>query len=164
MHVNPRRTKPAARALLWLALALYTALLVYIVFFARRRQGLEWSPYLVNKVPLINTFRDHAYISKIGWWNYWDNIFGNVAIFLPLPILLASVSGLRSRLWLLGCGVAVSVLIEVLQYLFRVGVPDIDDVIFNSTGALLGVVLWELLFRKIVCRFAYQRPGGVVNL
>jgi len=160
MRITPHRTKPAIRALLWLTLFLYTAVLVYIVFFARRRQALEWSPLLVNKVPLLNTIRDHDNIVEIGWWNYWDNIFGNIAIFLPLPILLASVSGLRSRTWLVGCGVAVSVLIEVLQYIFRVGVPDIDDIIFNSTGVLLGVVLWELLFRKIMRRFAYQHREG----
>ncbi len=160
MRFTPRRTKPIIRALLWAALAVYAAVLIYIVFFARRRSLLVWSPGLVNLVPLIGTIRDHKYIDDIGYWNYWNNIFGNIAIFLPLPILLASVTGLRSRWALFGCGVAVSVLIELSQYVFHVGITDIDDVIFNSIGAGLGVGLWELLFRKIMRRLAYQHNEG----
>ncbi|WP_162550172.1 VanZ family protein [Hymenobacter nivis] len=160
MRFTPRRTKPAVRALLWLALALYAAVLVYIVFFARRRSILVWSPNMVNLMPLIGTIRDHRNIDDIGWWNYWSNIFGNIVLFLPLPTLLAGVTGLRSRRVLFGCGVAVSVLIETLQYVFHVGVTDIDDVIFNSIGAGLGLVVWELLFRKIMRWLAYQHDEG----
>lgn len=160
MRFTPHRTKPAVRALLWLALALYTAVLVYIVFFARRRSILVWSPNMVNLVPLIGTIRDHREIDDIGHWNYWNNIFGNIAIFLPLPTLIAGVTGLRSRGILFGCGVAVSVLIETAQYVFHVGITDIDDVILNSIGAGLGLVLWELLFRKVMRRLAYQPTEG----
>lgn len=155
MRTTPRQTKPLAKAVIWLLMLVYTALLVYIVFFARRRSALVWSPYIVNLVPVINTIRDHRYIVDIGWWNYWDNIFGNIALFMPLPTLVAGTTGLRSRRWLLATGVVVSVLIEVTQYMWRIGVPDIDDVILNGTGALLGVVLWELVFRKILRRLAY---------
>lgn len=160
MRFTPRRTKPIVRALLWAALAVYAAVLVYVVFFARRRSLLVWSPDLVNLVPLIGTIRNYKYIDDIGHWNYWNNIFGNIAIFLPLPTLLAGVTGLRGRWALFGCGVVVSVLIETSQYAFHVGVTDIDDVIFNSIGAGLGVGLWELLFRKIMRRLAYQHNNG----
>jgi glycopeptide antibiotics resistance protein len=160
MHFTPNRTKPAARVLLWLALAFYVAVLVYIVFFARRRSILVWSPNMVNLIPLIRTLRDYYNIDDIGRWNYWNNIFGNIAIFLPLPTLIAGVTGLRSRGLLFGCGVAVSVLIETLQYVFRVGIADIDDIILNSIGVGLGLVLWELLFRKVMRRLAYQREEG----
>ncbi len=155
MRFTPHRTKPLAKAFIWLVALVYAALLVYIVFFARRRRGLVWSPDLVNLVPLLNTYRDHRYIVAIGWWNYWDNIFGNIALFVPLPTLVASGTGLRSRRWLLAIGVAVSVGIEVTQYVWEIGVPDIDDVILNGTGVLLGVLLWELAFRKIHRRLAY---------
>ncbi len=149
MRTSPRQTKPLAKAVLWLFMLVYTAAVVYIVFFSRRRRGLVWSPNMVNLVPLLNTIRDHRNIVDIGWWNYWDNIFGNIALFVPLPTLVASLSGLRDWRWLVAIGVAVSVLIEVTQYVLEVGVPDIDDVILNGTGVLLGVLLWEWVFRKI---------------
>ncbi len=155
MRTTPRRTKPLPKFLIRLALTLYSALLIYVVFFSRRRHGLVWSTDLVNVVPLLGTIRDHDNIAGIGFWNYWDNIFGNIALFVPLPPLVAGSTGLRERRWLLGIGVAVSVFIEVTQYVMKIGVPDIDDVILNSAGALLGVALWELVFRKIQRRLAY---------
>ena len=125
MLTTPRRTKPLAKAFIWLLAAVYTALVVYIVFFARRRRGLVWTPDLVNLVPVLRTVRDHR---------YWDNIFGNVALFVPMPTLVASATGLRGRRALLAIGVAVSVFIEVTQYVLRIGVPDIDDVILTAPG------------------------------
>ncbi|MFD1467646.1 VanZ family protein [Hymenobacter caeli] len=160
LRVTPRRTQPLVKAALWLALLLYAAVVVYVVFLARRRQALVWNPGLVNLVPLIHTIRDHDYIEGIGWWNYWSNIFGNVALLMPLPTLVASTTGLRSRRWLFAIGMAVSVLIETIQYVWHLGVPDVDDVIFNSMGVLLGVVLWELVFRKLHRRVAYQVLGA----
>ncbi len=155
MHTTSRRTNPLAKALPRVALLVYAALVAYIVFFARRRHGLVWTPSMVNLVPLLGTIHDHDYLKDIGRWNYWDNIFGNIALFVPLPALVASASGLCSRRWLLGLGMAVSVAIECAQYVWEVGIPDIDDVIFNSTGVLLGLLLWELVLRKIHRRLAY---------
>ena len=150
-----RHARPLVRPLAWLALALYVGVVGYIVFFARRRQDLVWSPRLVNLVPVINTIRSYRDVAYIGGWNYWGNIFGNVALFVPLPSLLAGATGLQSRRWLLGLGVAASVGIECTQYVLEIGVPDIDDVLLNSLGVLVGIALWELLLRKIYRFLAY---------
>jgi glycopeptide antibiotics resistance protein len=98
-------------------------------------------------------------MAEIGVVNYWTNIFGNIALFIPLPVLVASLSRLRNRWGLLAIGVAVSVFIEITQYVGRIGVPDIDDVIMNGTGTLLGVLLWEWGLRRIYVRLAYRRPA-----
>lgn len=155
MRLVLRYARPLVQPLTWLALALYVGAVVYVVFFARRRQNLVWSAHLVNLVPLVNTLRGYQNRAYIGGWNYWANIFGNVALFVPLPPLLAGATGLRSRRWLLGIGVAASVGIECTQYVLEIGVPDIDDVLLNSLGALVGIALWELLFRRIYRLLAY---------
>ncbi|WP_157887202.1 VanZ family protein [Hymenobacter sp. PAMC 26628] len=155
MRLVLRYAKPLAQPLTWLALALYVGAAVYIVFFARRRQDLVWSPRLVNLVPLVNTFRSYQDMAYIGGWNYWSNVFGNVALFIPLPPLLAGATGLQSRRWLLGIGVVASVCIECTQYVLEIGVPDIDDVLLNSLGVLVGIALWVLLFRRIYRLLAY---------
>ncbi len=154
MPTTPLRTSSLLKFLSRLALVVYSALVLYIVFFSRRRRSLVWSPDMVNLVPLLNTFRDHRHINDIGWWNYWENIFGNIALFVPMPAVVASSFDLRGRWLLLGIGVAVSVLIEVTQYVWEIGIPDIDDVIFNSVGAMLGVLLWELACSKIQRRLS----------
>ncbi|HEX8330741.1 MAG TPA: VanZ family protein [Hymenobacter sp.] len=153
--IENRRFQLAFRAALWMAAVVYVALLLYIVFFARRRAGLHWSPGLVNLKPLITTIRRRHYMEAIGPVNYWTNIFGNIALFVPLPLLVAALSPLRNRWALLGIGVGLSISIEVIQYVWRIGVPDIDDVIMNSTGTLLGVLLWEYGLRRLYDRLTH---------
>ena len=51
----------------------------------------------------------------------------------------------------LGIGIAVSFLIETMQFLFFTGVSDIDDLIFNTIGTMIGIVLFEIsqwLYKK----------------
>ena len=149
MRPSLRPARPLVKLLTWLALALYVGAVVYVVFFARRRQNIVWSSHLVNLVPLVNTIRAYQDVSYIGQWNYWSNIFGNIALFVPLPALVAATMGIHSWRKLLGIGVVASMLIECGQYVLEIGVPDVDDVLLNSAGVLLGIVLWKVLFSKI---------------
>ena len=48
-------------------------------------------------------------------------------------------------------GFLTSTLIEILQMLTKAGVCDIDDVILNTAGAVIGYILFllcEMIFRK----------------
>ena len=76
------------------------------------------------------------------------NARGNVALFIPLGILIPLVWP-RRRFWSgLQIAFAVSVSIEVLQYLSRPWsnrLADVNDVILNVAGAALGLVLVTLL-------------------
>lgn len=42
----------------------------------------------------------------------------------------------------------VAVAIETVQYIFGLGVSDIDDVILNTFGGVLGMLLYKL-FRRV---------------
>ena len=71
--------------------------------------------------------------------------FMNVVLFYPLGLLLDAglperwVFGLR--LLLIGLlGMVVSAGIEYCQYFFCLGAAEIDDVIHNSLGAVLGIL------------------------
>jgi glycopeptide antibiotics resistance protein len=80
------------------------------------------------------------------------NIIGNVAVFVPLGLALAGLwpgSPARRALGraILGGG-SLSMSIELLQLLIPSRATDIDDVIFNSTGALLGGLLYLAVWRK----------------
>jgi glycopeptide antibiotics resistance protein len=77
------------------------------------------------------------------------NARGNVALFIPLGILLPLIWR-RLRFWNgLLIATAVSISIELLQYLSRGwGVnrlADVNDVILNVFGACLGLLLVSVL-------------------
>ena len=77
------------------------------------------------------------------------NTFGNVALFMPLGVLLPLVSN-RFRLLrrVLVVAFCLSVSIEATQFVLRfLGNPravDIDDVILNTLGGCLGFAFYKL--------------------
>ncbi|MCB2412288.1 VanZ family protein [Demequina sp. TTPB684] len=82
------------------------------------------------------------------------NVWGNVAMFVPIGLLLVWLltSPLIARVIMATiAGIGLSVIIELAQLTLR-RVADIDDVILNGSGALLGalvgmvtVLLWRLV-------------------
>jgi glycopeptide antibiotics resistance protein len=76
------------------------------------------------------------------------NARGNIALFIPLGILIPLV-WLRRRFWSgLQIALAVSISIEVLQYLSRPWsnrLADVNDVILNVAGAALGLAVVSIL-------------------
>ena len=83
------------------------------------------------------------------------NTFGNIALFVPLGILLPLLStrflSLKRILLLALC---MSLTIETIQFFLRfVGNPravDIDDVILNTLGACVGFALNRAMVRSTV--------------
>ena len=73
----------------------------------------------------------------------------NVAVFIPIGILLAIV--LKGMRWwkVLLAGMGVSLIVEVMQYIMRRGYCEIDDVIHNSIGCLIGLGLVLLCKMKV---------------
>jgi glycopeptide antibiotics resistance protein len=114
----------------------YFAILFYLVFFiARRRHSYH---YDLNLIPLRNTLIEFRYTATIGRFNYYSNIFGNILLFFPLPFILKIFIREYKFSTVLSISIAFSIAIESLQYIFEVGVADIDDVILNTIGACIG--------------------------
>ncbi|MCT9819027.1 VanZ family protein [Microbacterium sp. W1N] len=68
----------------------------------------------------------------------------NIALFVPFGLLLALI--MRSRRWLaLPIAVATTVLVELAQGLLPQRTPSVFDVIANTAGACLGIVVATVL-------------------
>ena len=79
---------------------------------------------------------------------------GNIAIFVPLGFLLCHrLNRGVLRIVLVLLPFVLSTAIEISQYYFGMGHPDIDDVILNVIGFYIGVLL-KILFDKV---FALKR-------
>jgi len=78
-----------------------------------------------------------------------DNIAGNIVGFIPLGILFPLLFvGLR-RLWRTTFVVfLVSLGFEVTQLVTGIGIFDIDDLILNVTGGIIGYLLIRLFIRR----------------
>ncbi|WP_018581227.1 VanZ family protein [Corynebacterium pilosum] len=80
-----------------------------------------------------------GFVDPYIWWGPVLNLVGNIGLFVPVGFLL--VIALRPRRPILTAtltGFVLSLAIEVAQFVFARGYSDIDDLIFNTLGALLG--------------------------
>lgn len=84
--------------------------------------------------------------------NSWTNVVGNIAMFTPLGFAIACLvrRGFWAR-WALATisGLALSAVIEITQHSFG-RVADIDDVILNTGGALVGGLVGAVVAVSII--------------
>ncbi|QHT71479.1 VanZ family protein [Rhodocytophaga rosea] len=85
----------------------------------------------------------------------------NVVIFLPLGIY----AGILFERWIFATKLllffSLSLFIEALQYILRIGAFDVTDLITNTTGAVTGVMLFEGLDKAFNNRCKAQK---LINL
>ena len=148
-------TKRKIRFLSVLLFILYVLLLVYFLFFSEEygRVTAEERVYRYNLVPFVEIRRFWIYRKQLGMFALITNLFGNVAGFLPFGFMLPVISGkMRSGWMIVLSGFGLSVAVEVIQLITKVGCFDVDDMILNTAGAAIGYLLFFIcnhLRRKI---------------
>ena len=74
------------------------------------------------------------------------NLIGNTTMFIPLGIVWPAVFQQLNKPWkVIAAGVGVSLTIEILQLPFYGRSTDIDDLILNSAGFLVGYGIYLLV-------------------
>lgn len=107
----------------------------------------NWFPFRINLVPLVHLF-DYEKFSEAML-----NFIGNTAMFIPIGIVWPSVfKKLDNHGKVIAAGVGFSMCIEILQLPFYDRVSDIDDLILNSLGYLMGYGI------LILCRVIVKCP------
>ena len=86
------------------------------------------------------------------------NLAGNVIGFVPFGFFLSVVSR-RGRIWrnavLMGFG--FSLCIETTQLIFKIGSFDVDDILLNTTGSILGYLAYRKVQKIRVRRKIHDR-------
>ena len=99
-------------------------------------------PFRVNLVPFVHLLRFGTKRDLLL------NLIGNVCMFIPTGIILPVLfKRLDSFLKVTAAGILISVGIEILQLPFAVRASDIDDVILNTLGVMIGYGIYALVRR-----------------
>jgi glycopeptide antibiotics resistance protein len=111
-----------------------------------------------NIIPFKNTINYIIHNDRFNLDIVISNTLGNILIFIPLgifvPILLKRYIKL-SKLTVLT--IIISLLFESIQIIIQIGQFDIDDIILNCTGSIVG-----LLFVKYMMKFpSFTRKVGI---
>ncbi|MDF2652212.1 MAG: VanZ family protein, partial [Paenibacillus sp.] len=92
------------------------------------------------------------------------NLVGNFAIFMPYGILLGLM--LRNKkisvidAFILSLG--LSLILECAQAIFSIGHYDVDDLILNSSGGLIGFITFKLFAMLVTSSSAKQARGSSI--
>ena len=84
---------------------------------------------------------------QAGAWPFIYHVGGNLAWFVPLGVFIQLRFPDRSPL-----GALLSAALEALQFALSTGMTDIDDVLLNALGALLGACAVRILRRQGLLR------------
>lgn len=99
-------------------------------------------PFRLNLTPIV-----HLTDVYEGWKR---NLYGNIAMFVPVGLAWPfCFKKLDNVLKVVLAGGGFSLLIEISQLLFYDRGTDIDDLITNTTGVLIGAIIYFLI--KGIC-------------
>lgn len=87
-----------------------------------------------------------------------ENIM-NVVVFVPIGMLMGVMADVRGMMdegrwkkgWqvalIIGTGLGISISIETMQYFFHRGFAELDDVMHNTIGGMIGYGIYQLAHR-----------------
>ena len=109
-------------------------------------------PPRINLLPVVYLFDYPIFREAL------INFIGNTAMFIPLGIVWPSVfKKLDTHGKVIAAGVGYSLLIEIFQLPFFDRVSDIDDLLLNSLGFLIGYGIYLLV--RTLKRIYIRRRG-----
>lgn len=126
---------------------LYLCVLTYFLFFADwydHVPGAHWE-YHYNFIPFREITRFLKYGCYLSPLSTFLNLVGNVIGFLPFGFCLPVISRKNRKMKrVVFAGAVSSACIEFVQLVTKTGVCDVDDVILNTLGTLIGYLLFLL--------------------
>lgn len=97
-------------------------------------------PFRVNLLPLVNILQYDSNGDLIL------NLVGNTAMFIPTGIILPLFYKWQDRFGrVVATGAVISLTIEIIQLPFAVRASDVDDLILNTAGVVIGYGIYALI-------------------
>lgn len=121
-------------------LAIYIVMLIYVCFFSERYgRDIISDTYRYNLVPFKEIRRFLVYRENVGFIAFIENLFGNVIAFMPFGFFIPVISP-RNRKFLnvLALTFLLSLTVETIQLMLKVGSFDVDDLLLNTLGGITG--------------------------
>lgn len=127
---------------------IYIISLVYFVFFAEILGRLDVvDRFRYNIEPFKEILRFIKYYDQVGLKAVFVNVVGNVAVFVPFGYFVGIFEKEPKVMWKgIALALAFSVSIELIQLVAKVGICDVDDVILNTLGGAIGIILYRIIY------------------
>ncbi|MCG3086602.1 VanZ family protein [Sporosarcina cyprini] len=139
--------KRKKRKLLLTLFIIYTALILYFLYFGFGRPGaaVSMDEYRYNVIPNLLSLR-FVTISDFEYFQPWFFNFGNFAGFIPIGILIPLLYPCKFFRFISLFFLSI-LMVESVQMLTFLGSFDINDAIVNTLGAAVGFGAYKMGFR-----------------
>ncbi|MDO4788940.1 MAG: VanZ family protein [Johnsonella sp.] len=139
--------QPKKKIVGWIFFIAYLFVLVYFLFFA---EAFGRSAHIscergYNLIPFLEIRRFWKYRKMLGFWSFLINITGNIIAFMPFGFFYPIIGKYKRRfLKTVAAGMIFSFSVEAIQFIINVGSFDIDDIMLNTAGCMIGYLLLVL--------------------
>lgn len=140
------------KTILYFTIIVYIYLLLSIIVF---------KDFLFSPMELFNQNRELIRsINIIPFKNLWDinmsnkfniiSIVGNTILFIPLGVYISIIfNNFKEKKQVIVKNILIiaiiSLIFEVTQYTLGIGITDINDIILNTIGGIIGIVIHNIL-------------------
>lgn len=127
----------------------YLLLLAYLLFFSSTYGRTIEMGYRYNLTPFLEIRRGLKHIETVGYRYVLVNIAGNVVAFMPFGFLLPLITERKmNTIKVFFFSLLLTICAESLQLVSRTGAFDVDDLILNTIGGVLGYWCYVLLLGR----------------
>ncbi len=122
-------------------LLIYSLIIIYKVILSRQPETIE------RKIDIIPFHSYYNYFLGENPEAFLTNR-ANILLFFPFGISLYETVKSKKTLVVLVISFCLSLLIEITQYIFALGMSELDDVIHNTFGAFLGTFVFKVYEKR----------------
>ena len=133
----------------WIAHVLFAIYMGVLFRFTILRDGFHYKNFMKYGTLNLSLFTGYIPFVRNHLWGHFLYLFGgNIAAFIPFGAYL----GYRGKKIIptVIFSFLLSFFIESMQYVWGVGISEIDDLILNTLGALIGVVVVRVLQKNFI--------------
>lgn len=111
--------------------------------YKNKTEKASYRRYNLKPFKTINAFMDPH--PSTSFASRFYNLAGNIALFIPFGFLFPLVfRNRRSFDTVIGATFLLSLFFEVFQFITGIGQLDVDDLILNTLGGIVGYILFAL--------------------
>ena len=142
------REKKQIRILTAVFMVLYLVLLAYVCFFSESYRPEGDAGYRYNLIPFREIIRYYSNVEALGLRAVFANLLGNVIAFIPFGFFYPIIIKRHKSFWRTFFGaLLLSLCIETIQFVTKVGAFDVDDLILNTFGGIMGYIIFRIVNR-----------------
>ena len=145
-----KREKSRPHPMAVILFMIYLLILFYLLFFSESYGRTMDSGYRYNLEPFKEIKRFWSNRDSLGWNSVVTNLVGNIIAFAPFGFFLPMLCRLGRNI--IGCVLLsglFSLAVETVQLYTKVGAFDVDDIMLNAIGGLVGFLFYYLVWRPL---------------